>query len=66
MNTKLEGWCRMCGAAPGDPCIVVSGEGDEKPGDERKYLHWARGSAEKPLVLIPDEPPFRAAAEGAS
>jgi len=58
-EAKLDSWCLMCGAAPGDPCKVISGEGNEKPGGERRYLHSARGGLDhKPAVTVPDEPPF--------
>jgi len=57
---RLEKWCHMCGAAPGEPCKVVSGSGEQgdRPGDARPDTHWARTMEEKPAVLIPDEPDY--------
>jgi hypothetical protein len=46
-------WCQMCGAAPGEPCTIVSGidAGAVRPG-----VHWHRSADERPVVLVPDEP----------
>lgn len=57
---RIDKWCVMCGAAPGEPCKVISGGDGLNPGDIRPDVHWARNSDEKPSVLIPDEPDFAA------
>lgn len=60
MSGDISKWCQMCGAAPGEPCIVISGgyEGDDglHPGDERPTPHFYRSATVKPLVAIKDEP----------
>ena len=53
---KLGYWCRMCGAEPGQPCTIISGDEGEKPGDVRESPHQGRNATSKPAVLIPDEP----------
>lgn len=53
----INKWCIMCGAAPGEPCEVISGGDGLEPGDERPDPHFCRSNDEKPTVLIPDEPP---------
>jgi hypothetical protein len=60
MSGNIDKWCVMCGAAPGEPCTVISGdpEAGEKPGDIRREPHFYRNSDTKPAVLIPDEPDF--------
>jgi hypothetical protein len=57
---KLDKWCVICGAAPGESCTIISGdpEAGEKPGDPRPHPHFYRSSDTKPAILIPDEPPF--------
>lgn len=55
---RLEKWCQMCGAAPGEPCRVISGGDGLNPGDERPEPHFYRSADAKPGVLIPDEPEF--------
>src|SRR4051812_6286627 len=57
---KLDKWCQMCGAAPGEFCTIISGdpEAGEKPGDVRYHPHFYRSSDTKPGVLVPDEPAF--------
>ena len=60
VDRRLSYWCQMCGAAPGDPCTVVSGSGEpgDRPGDTRPEPHFYRSSPHKPAVLIPDEPDY--------
>ncbi len=53
---RLDKWCQMCGAAPGEPCKVISGVEGLKPGDVRPDPHFYRSANSKPVVLIPDEP----------
>lgn len=59
-GAKLDKWCVMCGAAPGQPCTVISGDPDEgeKPGDVRAHPHFYRGSDTKPAVAVKDEPGY--------
>lgn len=61
---SLTYWCQMCGAAPGESCTVISGSGKpgDRPGDRRSEPHFYRSSPHKPVVLIPDEPPYRESA----
>jgi len=65
---RLSFWCQMCGAAPGEPCTVISGSGGDgdRPGDVRPDPHWHRSATERPGVLVPDEPPFGAVHHGRS
>jgi hypothetical protein len=51
----------MCGAAPGEPCRVISGSGEpgDMPGDVRPDPHFYRSSDTKPSVLVPDEPSYQ-------
>lgn len=48
----------MCGAAPGEPCKVISGGEGLHPGDVRPDVHFSRNSDSKPNILIPDEPDY--------
>jgi hypothetical protein len=54
---KIDGWCIMCGAAPGEPCTVISGdpEAGEYPGMIRSEVHFYRGNKEKPVMTISEE-----------
>lgn len=58
----IRKWCPMCGAAPGEPCTVISGSGEEgdRTGDVRPDPHFYRHNDHPIPVLIPDEPPFAA------
>jgi hypothetical protein len=57
--SRLDKWCIMCGAAPGEPCKVIGPDAPGvHPGDVRAEPHFYRGNDEKPAVLIPDEPPY--------
>jgi hypothetical protein len=69
---KIEkSWCIMCGAAPGNPCTVISTvepdseyvkEGHGPPqtaGEPRSRPHFYRGGLDhKPAVTVANEPPF--------
>ncbi len=60
MSGDISKWCQMCGAAPGEPCIVISGGYtgylELRPGDVRPTPHFYRSSAEHPAMTIKDEP----------
>lgn len=55
---SLNKWCQMCGAAPGEPCRVISGGEGLKPGDVRPDVHFYRSADTKPAVLVPNEPNY--------
>lgn len=55
---SIDKWCMMCGAAPGEPCKVISGGEGLHPGDVRPDVHFSRNSDSKPNILIPDEPDY--------
>lgn len=57
---QIQKWCGMCGAAPGDPCTVVSGSGrpGDRPGDVRPEPHFYSAGDTKPVVLWKDEPDY--------
>lgn len=55
---RIDRWCIMCGAAPGEPCTVISGGDGLNAGDVRPQVHFYRFSTEKPAVTVSDEPDF--------
>lgn len=59
----LLGPCVMCGAKPGEPCIVISDDpaAGLRPGDPRPSPHAYRSrdpNEPQPAVAIKDEPPY--------
>jgi hypothetical protein len=70
MNAETkDAYCIMCGAAPGEPCTVISGdpEAGEKPGDVRATPHFYRGAAggpTPPFVAVKDEGAVAAVVSG--
>jgi hypothetical protein len=57
---QLTKFCPMCGATPGVPCTIISGDSSlgEKPGGVRAYPHHARHNDRPIPVLVKDEPNF--------
>lgn len=53
---KLEKYCPMCGAKPGEPCAVIAGGEGLAPGDERPDPHFYRSNDHAIAVAIKDEP----------
>lgn len=57
---EISKWCPMCGAKPGEPCTVISGDPEQgkKPGDARAEPHFARHNDGPIPVLVKDEGPY--------
>lgn len=55
---RIDKFCPMCGATPGNACTVISGTGEpgDQPGDTRSEPHFYRHNDAPIRVLIPDEP----------